>query len=126
MKLKTYFAIAGVVAILFGVEFLLVPGYGLRQYGVPTDPHNVMQAMYFGATLLTYGLVVWLARGTCEEIAQRAILVASVVGNFAGVVVSAWAAVSGLQNAMAWSSVVIYALFVLGAVYFLAFPARRG
>jgi FtsH-binding integral membrane protein len=126
MKLKTYFAIAGIVAILFGLEFLLVPGYSLRQYAVPTDAHNLMQAMFFGSALLTFGLVVWLARGTRDEIAQRAILVAAVVGDFAGVVISVWAALSGLQNAMAWSSVVIYALFVLGAVYFLAFPARRG
>jgi hypothetical protein len=126
MKLATYFGITGAIGVLFGLAFLLAPGISLSQYAIPTDAYNLMQARYFGSALLAFALIVWLARGTREELAQRALLQATVVGDLVGMVLSIWAVVSGLQNAMAWSSVVIYGVFALGAIYFLAFPARRG
>ena len=89
MKLTTYLVIAGAVTILFGLEFLLVPGFALRQYAIPTDPHNLMQARYFGGTLLAFGLVIWLARGTRDDVVLRAILQASIVGNVLGAGISA-------------------------------------
>lgn len=125
MKLATYLAIAGAVSVLLGLEFLLVPGFGLRQYAIPTEPHNLMQARYFGETLLAFGLVVWLARGTRDEVALRAILQASIVGNVLGAGISVWAALTGLQNEMVWGSTAIYALFSLASLYYLLSPTRR-
>jgi len=125
MKLGTFFAITGLIGVLFGLQFLLVPGFALKQYAIPTDPHSLMQARYFGATLLPYGLLVWLARRTRDDGALRAILQANVVAYSLGCVISGWAAVTGLQNQMAWSSVVIYGLFLLGSLYFLSSPTRR-
>jgi hypothetical protein len=81
MKLSTFFAVTGIIALLFGAFFLILPELALRQYGVPTDAHNQMQARYFGATLLQVGLVVWLSRLTQDAISVRAILIAIIVGN---------------------------------------------
>src|SRR4051812_36271336 len=119
MKLTTFLAVAGILGVLFGLEFLLVPDFALRQYGVPTDPPNLMQSRYFGATLLAFGLVLFLARSTSDTTALRAILQASVVGNLLGAAISAWAALAGLQNAMAWLSTLIYGLIALGSLYYL-------
>lgn len=125
MKLSTFLAVTGLVGALFGLEFLLVPEFGLKQYGVPADPYNLMQARYFGASLLPYGLLLWLARGTRDDGALRAILQANVVAYLAGCVVSVWVVLTGLQNQMAWSSVLIYGVFLLGSLYFLSSPRRR-
>ncbi len=125
MKLSTYLSVGGIVAMLFGLAFLLVPEYAGKQYGVPTEPHNLMQARYFGATLLPYGLILWLARDTHDDTALRAILQSAVVINVLGAGISVWAGLAGLQNAMVWGSVAIYALLLLGAVYFLAYRARQ-
>ena len=125
MKLSTFFSIAGAVGLLFGAFFLAVPDVALRQYGVPAEPHNVMQARYFGATLLQLGLVVWLARQTQDGVAVRALLLGIVVGDIAGAAISAWAAAAGLQNAMAWGSVVLYAALAAGSVYFLLSRSTR-
>jgi hypothetical protein len=125
MKLATYLSIAGAVAMLFGLEFLLAPGFALAQYGVPTEPHNLLQSRYFGGALFAFGLLMWLARRTTDETALGAILLAGIVGNLLGAAVSVWAAVSGLQNAMAWSSVAIYLLFAAGNLYYLSSSARR-
>jgi hypothetical protein len=125
MKLGLYLAITGVVAMLFGLEFLLLPEFALKQYGVPTDPHNVMQSRYFGATLLAFGLVPWLGRSLRDDAALRVILLAGVVGNAIGAIISALAAIAGLQNQMAWGSVLIYAVFLAGNLYYLSSSARR-
>ncbi len=126
MKLSTYLTITGVLGMLFGVCFLLVPQITLPLYGMPADPHTLMLNRYFGATLGWLGLMVWLARHVRDGAAIRAILQGSAIGNVVGALLSVWAALSGLQNAMAWTSVAIYTLLLLGALYFLASPERSG
>ncbi len=125
MKIATYLAIAGAVSVLFGLEFLLAPGFALKQYAVATEPQNLMQARYFGSALLAFGLVVWLARRTRDDLALRAILQAGVVGNVVGGAISVWAAMTGLQNQMVWGSVAIYVVFSLASIFYLTSPARR-
>jgi hypothetical protein len=126
MKLSAFLGLAGVLAIVFGLEFLLIPDIALAQYGVPTEPHNVMQARFFGSTLLSFGLLLWLARGAQEAAVQRALLFASIIGNLIGVVLSLWSRFSGLQGILAWLSVGIYGALLLGSLYFLLRPGRRG
>jgi hypothetical protein len=125
MKLSTFFGVTGIIALVFGAFFLLLPGPALQQYGVPTAAHNQMQARYFGATLLQVGLVVWLARHTQDAISVRAILVAIVVGNTCAAAISIWAALAKLQNAMVWGSVLLYVVLLLGSLYFLLSSPRQ-
>lgn len=125
MKRELFFLVSGIAGILFGVGFLLVPEMSLRTYGVPTEPHNVMQSRYFGSALLAVGLISFMARDTQDAIAIRALLSAGVVSNVAGAVISAMAA-GGLQNGMAWMSVAIYGVFAaLGAYFLLAGTQQR-
>lgn len=125
MKLSGYFTLSGLLGVIFGLEFLLIPEMALQQYGVPTEPHNLMQARYFGSTLLALGLVNWLARHTLDDAARRALLLTGVLGNAAGLGLSLWSRFSGLQGLLAWLSVAIYAALLLGALYFLLQPSRR-
>lgn len=125
MKLHAFLGLAGVLGIVFGLEFLFMPELALSQYGVPTAAPNLMQSRYFGSTLLAFGLVLWLARGTLDAAARRALLVASVVGNSIGLVLSLQARFAGMQNALAWLSVGIYGALLLGALVFLLRPSLR-
>lgn len=125
MRVNTYLAIAGIVSLLFGIVFMLAPEFSVKQYGVPADPHVLMVGRYFGGMLTAFGTILWLARGTRNDAALRALLSGAVVGNLSGLCISAWAVLAGLQNAMAWSSVLLYLLLLLGAAYFLGSSSRR-
>jgi hypothetical protein len=125
MKLSTFLAVTGAIALLFGAFFVLFPEAALRQYGVPAEAHNQMQARYFGATLFQVGLVTWLARTTRDAIAIRAILIAITVGNAIAAAISVWAGVAKLQNAMVWGSALLYGVLLLGSVYFLLASSRQ-
>jgi len=125
MKLSTFFAVTGLIALLFGAFFLIFPALALQQYGVPIDVYNQMQARYFGATLLQVGLVVWFSRLTQDAVAVRAILIAIIVGNACAAAISVWAGLAKLQNAMVWGSVLLYVLLLLGSAYFLLSSSRQ-
>lgn len=125
MKLSAFLGLAGAIAILFGLEFLLIPELALSQYGVPTEAHNLMQARYFGSTLLAFGLVYWLARKSTDNSTRRALLLASIAGNLIGLALSLWSRSAGLQGALAWLAAGIYAALLLGSLYFLLRPSRR-
>lgn len=125
MKLCAFLGLAGAIGVLFGLEFLLIPELALSQYGVPTEAHNLMQARYFGSTLLGFGLLLWLARNTQDAAAQRALLAATAVMNLLGLLLSLWSRLAGLQGLLAWLAVGIYAALCLGSLYFLLRPGRR-
>jgi hypothetical protein len=125
MKLHAYLGLAGAIGVVFGLEFLLIPELALSQYGVPTEAHHLMQARYFGSTLLAFGLLLWLGRRSVDPIARRAMLVAAIVGNGSGLLLSLWSRSAGLQNLLAWLSVGLYGALALGALYFLLRPSRR-
>ena len=125
MKLAAFLGLSGALGVLFGLEFLLIPEMALAQYGVPTEAHNLMQARYFGSMLLAFGLLQWLARGTLDTTARRALLLAAVVGNLLGLLLSLQARFTGLQNALAWLPVAIYGALLLGTLAFLLRPSLR-
>ncbi len=126
MKRELFFAISGAIGALFGLAFLLVPGLSLSNYGMPTDPANILQARYFGSALLAVGLIVFMARETQDAIAVRALLVGNAVADVAGALIT-FMGLGSLMNSMAWSSVVIYVAFAAGSLYFLlaAKPAAQ-
>jgi hypothetical protein len=125
MKLCAFLGLAGLLGIVFGLEFLFIPELALSQYGVPVAAHNLMQSRYFGSTLLAFGLVLWLARGTLDTTARRALLLAAGVGNAIGLVLSLQARFGGLQNALAWVSVGIYGALLAGSLVYLMRPGLR-
>jgi hypothetical protein len=125
MKCSTFLSVTGILGIAFGLGFLLAPESVAPLYGVPVEAHTIMMDRYFGGSLLWVGLISWLARGVRDDAALRALLQAGTVGNLAGLVVSAWSAIAGLMNALAWSSAALYALMLAGCLYLLGSPARR-
>ena len=69
---KLYLAIAAVVAILYGIAFVIIPGPVGDMYGVLRWTLNaILNAQFFGAALLEIGVIAWLAREFKEWLAVR-------------------------------------------------------
>jgi len=114
MRLSTLLLIGGVLALVFGLGFLLVPRPMLTLYGLPTDPSIVMMSRFFGAALVQLGLVLYLIRDVGDLRAQRGVVIGSFIGSVAGLVVALTGQFWGLVNQLGWSTVAIYALLTLG------------
>lgn len=114
MRLGTLLFIGGLLALGFGIGFLLIPRPMLTLYGVPTDPSVVLMARFFGAALVQLGLVLFLIRDVGDPRTQRGVVIGSFIGSVAGLVVALTGQFWGLVNQLGWSSVAIYALLTLG------------
>ena len=66
MKLSTLFSINAVVAILFGLAFVLAPGLTLSIYGIPANPALNFRGQLFGAALVGFAVISWSARNDPE------------------------------------------------------------
>jgi hypothetical protein len=119
MNLKTWMLISTVVAAVFGVAFVIVPGQVTATYGVTADAAMRYLGQLFGVCLIGVAVLSWFAKDTPESEARTAILRALFVLNGLGFVVALVAQLSGVVNALGWSTVVIFLVLALGWAYFL-------
>lgn len=125
MDTRLYFTIAAIVAILFGIAFLLVPAQVSVVYGLIPNPSSVLSDRFFGSALLAWGVILWTARDFSEAAAIRGVLIGSVVGQIVGGAVNVWGTVRGLFNGLAWTTTILYVLLLIGAIYCLAASERK-
>ena len=125
MDTKLYLTIAGVVAILYALGFLLLPVQVSLFFSGFAEPRAVLDLRFCGAAALALGLIVWFARDFRDWHAVRSVLIASVVGLAANVTINAWGTVQGWLNANAWGTTVVLLLLLLGGVYQLSTGARK-
>ena len=119
MTIKTFFAIFAVLALLFGIGFVLAPAQVLSNYGVESSPAVALMSRLFGGTLLAMAVILWCAREFRDD-ALRAVLIGFGVADAVNLVVAIVAAWSGTVNALGWTTVLIYLCGTVGAGYFLA------
>jgi uncharacterized protein YjeT (DUF2065 family) len=118
MKLSTLMIANAVVAVLFGLGFILVPGQVLALYTTEASVSLDYVAQLFGTALFSFGVVTWAARNAPDSEARRAILLGLFLGDVVGCVVALIAQLGGVVSAMGWSTVVIYLVLAIGFGYF--------
>jgi hypothetical protein len=122
MKLKYWMAAKAIVEVIFGIGFVLLPVTLGSLFGMTLDPGGALMAQLFGATFIFGSIVLWLARNLTEsDVAARAIIIAVVVSNTIGFIVTLIASLSGVWNALGWLPVALYLVFGLAFAYFLFF-----
>jgi hypothetical protein len=73
----------------------------------------------FGAALVAWGAILWLAKSFRDEAAVRAVLIATCVAEAISLVFVVQATLAGTLNAMGWVAVLIYLFGASGCAYFL-------
>jgi len=122
MRPSNVFLAGGVLAVAFGLSFLLVPAVVLPMYGAATDPATLLMSRFFGVALLQVGLMLYLLRETRDAATQRVTAIAGVVGSVAGLLVALMGVMGGVVNALGWSTVAIYAVLLLGYLSVMRAP----
>jgi hypothetical protein len=118
MKLSTMFIIYAAISAIFGLAFVFVPETSLALYGITLGPGGILIARLFGAALLEFALLSWLARNAGDSEARKAIILAVFIGEAVGFIVVLLGQLSGEVNALGWSTVAVYLLLALGFGYF--------
>lgn len=118
MKLGTLMTVNAVIAGVFGIAFVAVPGRALANYGITVDAQFALVAQLFGAALLGYAILTWTVRSASDSDALRAIVLALFLADAIAFVIALIGQLGGVVNALGWSTVAIYLLLALGFGYF--------
>ena len=118
MKLNTLLVINAILAVVFGLAFLLAPTATGTLYGHTVDPVSKYLAQLLGAAFIGVGIVTWMARKAAASDALRAIVLGYFIANSISFIVVLINQLAGVVNALGWFSVAIYLLFALGYAYF--------
>jgi len=119
MKLSYWMIVKAVVVVVFGIGFILAPGVLGTLYGMNLTPSGALLGQLFGTAFIFEGIVLWLARNASRtDAALQAIVLAVVISNTIGFIVTLLATLSGVWNVLGWLSVGLYLVFGLGFAYF--------
>ena len=120
MKINGWMAAKAIVEVVFGIGFVLMPAFVASTFGMDLSPAGTVMARLFGTAFIFGSLVLWLARNTpSSDKSLRAIVIAVVVSNAIGFVVTLLASLSGVWNVLGWLPVGLYLVFGLAFAYFL-------
>ena len=126
MTYRNLLTISSIIAFIFGLGFILMPGQLVTFYNVQLTDAGILIAQLYGGTLLSFGLLNWFARAFREDPVRQAILTANLVGDALGFIFSLIGQLGGVSgvNALGWSTVLLYLLLALGFAYLRFFASR--
>jgi len=119
MNLKNLFILNAIVAIIFGIAFVLAPAWTASLYGVDvvSDALKYM-AQLFGGCLVMIAVLTWMAKDADASDARGAIVLALIVGNTIGLIVALINQLANVVGGLGWLTVVVYLVLALGYAYF--------
>lgn len=118
MKLNTFMTIAAILALIFGVGFILVPKPFMSLYGITlSDVGAQFLGRYLGSAFIGIAYLAWANRTT----ATKGTLTGFFVTSLLGFLVAIYDKFAGGSNALVWLNVVIYLLLGIGFAYFAFF-----
>ncbi len=120
MSTRLYLTIAGVVAIIYGLAFLVFPIQTSLFLSSFAEARSIWYLRFCGAAVLAWGLIGWFARDFKDWLAVRAVLIATAIGIALNLLLTIWATAEGWLNANSWGTAVILALLLAGALYHLS------
>ena len=128
MTYRNLLTISSIIAAIFGLGFILMPGQLVSFYNVQLTGAGILIAQLYGGTLFSFGLLNWFARDFRDAPVRQAILTANLVGDALGSIFSLMGQLGGVPeiNALGWSTVLLYLLLTLGYAYLRFFASRMG
>ncbi len=113
---KILFIINAVLTFPFGVAALAAPAQLFAQFGVQLDAGGQLIARGYAATLLGYGLVIFLMRNQTDGRVLRPFLLSMAVFNAVEAVIQGIAGAQGVAAAVIFGNVALHAAVALACL----------
>lgn len=120
MKLSTFAIIVTILAVGFGLAFLLIPVKVADFYGGHLAAGGILMARYFGAANLFIGLIFWSYSGVALSAKSwPKLLLYSFIYDVLQLIVTLMAVLNKDLNSMGWVTVALFALLAMGSLYYM-------
>ena len=116
MTHKNVFVLSGVVLLIFGLVWFLIPNVGLGVFGHDVQVNDLAAILtrYWGSAFIAIAVILWLARNAqADSIGVKAITYGGFVLAVTGLVAAVIDFLYGNPNAVIWLSIGLYALFAV-------------
>lgn len=111
MNNKTFLTIHGTIYTLFALALFFVPSLMWPMYGVEiNDQYAYFLSQHTSIFLGGVAAVSWLMREIESGLAMTQLLKALLIGNLLGVIITAYAGVTGIFVGFGWSDPAFFAL----------------
>ena len=117
MNFKFLMIITTIATIGFGTGFILAPKALSSLYGLSSTPSIEFTLRLYATALLGIGVLAWLFRHLQNRNTQKPILLAFLIIDFGGFLVTLFANLAGLMNLLGWSLVGIFLIFSVAYAY---------
>ncbi len=99
---------------VFGLLFVLVPDFAISLFGGQLDALSSQLVRQFGGVILGIAIFDWFLRVHEERSVRRAVVAANVTAFVIVAAVAAYAAVTGIANALGWVVALFHAVIAAG------------
>ncbi len=120
MNVRNFLTVAAIIALLFGIGFVLIPIPLASLFGVALNPVSVYLAQLDGASLVALGIINWFYRDATN---LHGLLLGQFVANTIGFLVTLFGQLNNVIgiNALGWIIVLIYLFLAVGHGYYRFF-----
>src|SRR5574342_1196932 len=113
MKIRNLFLLNTVVALIFALGFLLIPGVLLNLFGFVNNAGAKLLGRFIGVELLVGGLITFFTKDSRDSNILQAIIMANLIASIVGFIVSLGGMISGAMGVLGWLIVATYLLLSL-------------
>jgi hypothetical protein len=117
---KSLFILNALLTFPFGVLALAAPAGLFAQFGLQLDAAGELIARGYGATLVAYGVVLYLERQSADRRTVRSFLLSMVLFNSIEAVIQGIAGVQGIAATMIFGTVAIHVVVAVLSVIMLS------
>ena len=119
---KLLLIVNALLTLPFGIAALAAPAEVFAQFGLTLDPAGSLIARGYSATLVGYGLVLWLLRRTSEAAVVKPLLLSAVAFNGIEAVIQGVAGVQGVALPIIFANVGLHGVVCLACLF--AYPRQ--
>jgi len=110
VKPKQLFIADGILGLVLGIGFVILPGLALSMLGIqPRDQERQLVVSFLGASLIANGGFQVLARDLADGPAGLAFMRANLVFDLVGILLSLIGIFTGIINGLGWGLVLLFA-----------------
>jgi hypothetical protein len=120
MKLKHILIITALVALIFGIAFLVAPVWTMELFDIVLDDGGILMTRLVAAFFLGFAVLNWMGRNYAVADDVRPIIVSNFLTDVVGFVVTLYYQLNGVGNNWGWVPIVLFLVLALAYGYSLA------